>query len=500
MTLHTKPSRADLELTPEDLTSVGFPSKSLIAPLIKRVNLMIENQGEDQFKDINMSRRLLVNMGRIAVFSLPREFPKPHFSLDELEELGFAKSDLLVVHAELYFAQLSNKAPKVDDMQTLIHSHFSHEVDSATLGLAKSSGLSIHGLSGDRVLCSKTRIREMATDLEYPSQSSVIGLIKNPPTNYDPQFAFDKNELGEVRPPELNSKTSSWKFKSVAESPFYAEYGPDGKAMCFYEGTSPEIETNIDLPVTQRAVNVPTNCPEFRCFQMYADVKERERKDTTPFFEKIGKDFVVIDTETNRGFKEQPEAIELSVRGSDGEEVLFSRIKPTRSVTDGAFRVHGISNEELEDAPTINELFPKMQEVFKDKKVVIYNSDFDLDVLKNSFELAGITPEQSEFIDSISANSHCLMKEYARVYGKPQDRDDRPGAYRYQSLGASLEQQHIQYEADALHGSSEDTKQTLNLLNAIRVPERVRTAPDSFGPDLVFQAPEMIQDSFSPSI
>ena len=61
--------------------------------------------------------------------------------------------------------------------------------------------------------------------------------------------------------------------------------------------------------------------------------------------------------------------------------------------------VNGIKNSDLEGMPTIKELTPKIQELFKNKTILIYNEVFDVRMLYQSgFE--------GEF------NSCCMMNLY----------------------------------------------------------------------------------------
>ena len=59
--------------------------------------------------------------------------------------------------------------------------------------------------------------------------------------------------------------------------------------------------------------------------------------------------------------------------------------KPDIKVDYGAFKIHGISNEFLEDKPKIEEKFDEIMRYVKDAELLIHNANFDISFL--NFEL-----------------------------------------------------------------------------------------------------------------
>ena len=70
-----------------------------------------------------------------------------------------------------------------------------------------------------------------------------------------------------------------------------------------------------------------------------------------------------------------------------------------KSISPEASYVNGIKNSDLVGMPTIRELTPRIQEIFKDKTILIYNADFDVRMLY-----------QSGYEEDI--NSWCMMYLY----------------------------------------------------------------------------------------
>ena len=135
-------------------------------------------------------------------------------------------------------------------------------------------------------------------------------------------------------------------------------------------------------------------------------------------------DPVYLDTETT-GLHNSAEVIEIGVVDDQGEVLFESFVKPRGKIDPAAFRLHGITQEMLTDAPTWEQIWPQAEAVLLDRRIGVYNVEFDLRLMKQSHNrswLRWIVPD-SNFFD--------IMKLYARFYG---DWDPYHRAFRYQSL------------------------------------------------------------------
>lgn len=125
---------------------------------------------------------------------------------------------------------------------------------------------------------------------------------------------------------------------------------------------------------------------------------------------------VVLDTETTGLWN--AEIVDIAVIDMSGKPLLNTLVKPKNSIPAGATEIHGITNEMVAEAPTWPEVWEQLHPILKDKTVLIYNEEFDIRVMKESFfvweeELEDRVDEAIELIDEL--DSHCVMKAYAAL-------------------------------------------------------------------------------------
>lgn len=65
--------------------------------------------------------------------------------------------------------------------------------------------------------------------------------------------------------------------------------------------------------------------------------------------------------------------------------VFHMYINPEREVSEGAFKVHGISNQFLADKPVFKDVVHKFIEFIGDSRLVIHNAQFDIGFLNHHF-------------------------------------------------------------------------------------------------------------------
>ena len=114
---------------------------------------------------------------------------------------------------------------------------------------------------------------------------------------------------------------------------------------------------------------------------------------------------IVLDTETtglsvSKGHRIiEIGCIELVNRRPTGRE--FHRfLNPDRKIDEGAERVHGISNQDLETAARFPEIADDFLEFIKDAELIIHNAEFDVGFIEN--ELALMQHEQPCITDHAS--------------------------------------------------------------------------------------------------
>ena len=83
--------------------------------------------------------------------------------------------------------------------------------------------------------------------------------------------------------------------------------------------------------------------------------------------------------------------VELVARRFTGND--FHRyVNPERAVEEGALRVHGITNEFLQDKPRFAEVVPELLDYVRGAELVIHNAAFDVEFLNVELEHLGLEP------------------------------------------------------------------------------------------------------------
>jgi DNA polymerase-3 subunit epsilon len=161
--------------------------------------------------------------------------------------------------------------------------------------------------------------------------------------------------------------------------------------------------------------------------------------------------YCVLDTETT-GLN-NAQACQIAYVKSDGTQYK-SLVKPTIPIEKEATAVHGISNEDVENAPDITEIqrFLPLYNLF-----VAYNAPFDLKVLQQSFLAHGLV-----YNDDYN-NVYDAMQIYSAYKG---DWDDYRGNYKWYKLGVACEQCGITMDLE-LHDAISDVIMIERLIKYI---------------------------------
>jgi len=120
-------------------------------------------------------------------------------------------------------------------------------------------------------------------------------------------------------------------------------------------------------------------------------------------------DFIALDFETAQGKRNSICAIGLvAVKSNVITEKFWSLIKPPNNeYSSYNIRIHGITPQMTENAPTFETLYPAIKHYLHGKNVVCHNTDFDLDVLRQTMQYYDINEE-------LSIIAHCTLKLYGR--------------------------------------------------------------------------------------
>jgi DNA polymerase-3 subunit epsilon len=122
---------------------------------------------------------------------------------------------------------------------------------------------------------------------------------------------------------------------------------------------------------------------------------------------------VFLDTETT-GLDGNSEVIEIAIVDRAGTMLVDSLVKPADVIPAVATAIHGISDLDVASAPTWDDLYPRVASICCDRRVVVYNAEFDFRIIRQSCQRAGLTPVDSRF--------HCAMQAFALFHSAPAHR------------------------------------------------------------------------------
>ena len=160
---------------------------------------------------------------------------------------------------------------------------------------------------------------------------------------------------------------------------------------------------------------------------------------------------VFLDTETT-GVKADDEVISIGIVDTNGMTLLDTLIRPRKSIPMQATSVHGITNRDVVNAPTMTETWPNLLRIIAGRLVVVYNAAFDMRLLFQSVSSSEKEQWTSETV--------CAMTLYAAFYG---EWNSFYGSYKWQKLGLAAEQCGLTVP-DNLHNAGADAALTQRVV------------------------------------
>lgn len=130
--------------------------------------------------------------------------------------------------------------------------------------------------------------------------------------------------------------------------------------------------------------------------------------------EVMQKDFVILDTETT-GLG-AAEIVEIAIIDQNGNPLVDTLVKPSIPIPAEVVLVHGIDNQMVADAPVLPDIWPQIKQALKGKHLLIYNFNFDMDILNYCRRLYKLPA-----LGLKKVNCDCLMNWYAQFYGEWSD-------------------------------------------------------------------------------
>lgn len=102
--------------------------------------------------------------------------------------------------------------------------------------------------------------------------------------------------------------------------------------------------------------------------------------------------FAIVDVETTGGYSDSHRVIEVGIAISDGQEIVErynQLINPERIIPRHITQLTGISNEDVEDAPTFGEIASKVYDLIQGQIFVAHNVNFDYTFIQKELDRAG---------------------------------------------------------------------------------------------------------------
>ncbi|MBT1098377.1 3'-5' exonuclease [Streptomyces sp. Tu102] len=100
----------------------------------------------------------------------------------------------------------------------------------------------------------------------------------------------------------------------------------------------------------------------------------------------------MLDTET-MGLHRQARIVELGVLGVSGDSLVDTLLNPGVPIPAETSDHHGITDDQVSDAPSFDDVLPRLTAALAGKRVLIYNAAFDIGRLR--YELTGFTSNGS---------------------------------------------------------------------------------------------------------
>lgn len=167
--------------------------------------------------------------------------------------------------------------------------------------------------------------------------------------------------------------------------------------------------------------------------------------------------FVILDTETT-GIKGRRQILSIAILHANGTPLLNRYVKNQIPIPMIATNIHGIKAEHLVDADSWHNIKPIVLGILRGKDVIVYNADYDRDMLGQTDECFDLVAEDYHKY----CRWHCAMLWYADFMG---DWDDYHQNNRWHKLTAACVQQNVPVK-DA-HGALADCRMTLALMEKV---------------------------------
>ena len=192
-----------------------------------------------------------------------------------------------------------------------------------------------------------------------------------------------------------------------------------------------------------------------------------------------------LDTQTT-GLGPKDEVVQVAVVDWWGRVLLDTLVKPTIPIPPAASAIHGITDDMVADAPTFKDIAPALKGLLEFETVVIYNTDYDLGLLRQTAAAHGLEGT-GPFGQAV-----CAMLLYAEYAGERS----MTGLPKWWKLGDAAA--NCGFSIEAHHTAAGDANATRLLLQYMAThpqPVREKVIPTEAGD--VYVDPDQLEGSLS---
>ena len=148
--------------------------------------------------------------------------------------------------------------------------------------------------------------------------------------------------------------------------------------------------------------------------------------------------WLIMDTETT-GLDGNAEIIQIAIVDAKRNCVINSLVKPSNGIPPEATEIHGITDDDVADAPAWEEVQRHVSKVLCGHDIIVYNAVFDRRMLYQTNQRHGL-----ERVDwKQTGDWHCLMEQYSERHG---DWSDYHQSYKWVRLEEAAHHQKIKVE------------------------------------------------------
>lgn len=186
---------------------------------------------------------------------------------------------------------------------------------------------------------------------------------------------------------------------------------------------------------------------------IYTRMKSKRGKASMQAHTWLAQDPIFLDTETT-GLSSTAQALEIALVNARSEIIFETRLKPTVSIDSAAFAIHGISENELSDAPSWPDIVIQLQQHIGSHPLIIFNANFDMRILKQT---AAAHNDTANWLNTLTVG--CAMQLAAHYYGATN-------SYGTISLASAVSQAGLHWNGKA-HSAAADAIMTACMVNDV---------------------------------